>query len=102
MDPAKPLELMVAFRNRFRWPLRDADVIEVWQGLDYLGELSARLVREILGHHIATAQLAVAVLRALEGPAERRPYYQGKPPAKAAARAEKSPRRGASASEQAI
>ncbi len=96
MDPSKPLELMVAFHNRFRWPLRDADVIEVWQGLEYLGELSARLVREVLGHHIATAQLAAAVLGALNRPSARRDYFEGKPPTRAAGRRQKGNRRDGS------
>lgn len=91
------LELRVAFHGRsFRWPLRDGDVIEIWQGAFYCGELPATIVRQLLGFHLATAKVVAELLQALERPSERRRYYQGKPPARAAGRREKSRPRAAS------
>ena len=91
MNPNVPLELRVAFNGHgFRWPFRDSDTMEVWQGADYLGELPGSLVLMVLSHHIATAKLLADLVIALDAPSERRSYYEGKPPARAPSRRAKS------------
>jgi len=87
VNPSPPIELRVAFRGQgLRWPLREGDTLEVWRGEDYCGEIPGRLVLELVGHHIAAAELVAALVGALEAPTDRDSYYGRKPPARARAR----------------
>lgn len=64
------VQLVVRFRG-WRWPLRAGDVIEVWHGLTALGEVPTDLLRQMLGHHLATARLQAVIadrLAPLPGP----------------------------------
>jgi hypothetical protein len=85
-----PLELRIAFLGRgFRWPLRDEDVVEVWQAARYCGAVSGGLLRAVLVHQLATARLAGELLAARLEPTDRvppSPFDVRKPPAVAAGR----------------
>jgi hypothetical protein len=88
-----PLEFKVAFNGRgFRWPLRDGDTIEVWEGTTYCGEFSATIIRQLLTLHLATAQLEAELLHDLAATRGRwtetgwRRDEPRKPPARAAGR----------------
>jgi hypothetical protein len=60
------LELRIHFRaHGFRWPLADIDVVELWQGLDYRGQLSGRAIRSLVEHHVAAAALTETIHREL-------------------------------------
>jgi hypothetical protein len=56
MVPA--LALYVHFRGRgFRWKFEADDGLEVFLGLTYVGTVPGRLVVELIGHHLAGAEL---------------------------------------------
>ena len=57
-----PLELRVLFRHvGTRWPLRDGDSIELYEGMTYRGEIPAHVVRALLTLHLSMAQLGAVI-----------------------------------------
>lgn len=50
------LALHVCFRN-FKWPLRDNDDVQVWQGFDLVATLPGRLIRHLVELHLAGAMV---------------------------------------------
>jgi hypothetical protein len=52
------LALYVHFRGRgFRWKFEADDGLEVFLGSTYVGTVPGRLVVELIGHHLAGAEL---------------------------------------------
>lgn len=66
------LHLKVRFLTiGWRWPLRDEDQIEVWDGQTHecLGAISGAMIRHLVAHHLSSAQLQQAFTRDLTRPA---------------------------------
>ena len=57
------VEIRVAFRSGWRWPLRETDSVEVWRGNELLGSLSGETVRHLIQHHMADYELQREVHR---------------------------------------
>lgn len=68
---ARALEIRVAFRDGWRWPIRDTDIIEVWRGQEHVGSLSGETVRHLIQHHMTGFEVQRAISDELSG---RRPF----------------------------
>jgi hypothetical protein len=71
LDPRR-LDLRLVSRG-WRWPISEADRIEVWQGPELLGELTGDALHAIIVHYLAGAALAAGMLDQLEAPPRTAP-----------------------------
>ncbi len=63
--PSRPIELRGIMRDSaMRWRL---DAVELWQGLDCLGEVSAQWLSEMIAHRLADIALSSSLQHELRG-----------------------------------
>lgn len=73
----RSLSVVIAFRRGWQWPLREGDLVKVYQAEGMI-EIPARLILDLIAHYLTGIRLQAAMRHDLRDAPPRLPAARGR------------------------